>query len=100
MNDVLPLQHNLDAGARQALGGQIGDVSGGQRDGVATDEPGTAAGNVVERAGVAGAVHLQAGAQGDREGLVVTPVPKVPFWKLSNFNVFQPTFGTVQRLGG
>jgi hypothetical protein len=27
-------------------------------------------------------------------------VPKVPFWKLSNFNVFQPTFGTVQQLGG
>jgi hypothetical protein len=27
-------------------------------------------------------------------GLVVTPVPKVPFWKLSNFNESQPTFST------
>ena len=26
--------------------------------------------------------------------LVVTPVPKVPFWKLSNFNELQPTFST------
>ena len=23
-------------------------------------------------------------------GLVVTPVPKVPFWKFRNFNVLQP----------
>ena len=26
----------------------------------------------------------------DRLGLVVTPVPKVPFWKFRNFNVLQP----------
>ena len=25
-------------------------------------------------------------------GLVVTPVPKVPFWKFRNFNVLQPNF--------
>jgi len=25
-----------------------------------------------------------------RFGLVVTPVPKVPFWKFRNFNVLQP----------
>jgi hypothetical protein len=25
-----------------------------------------------------------------RPGLVVTPVPKVPFWKFRNFNVLQP----------
>ena len=26
----------------------------------------------------------------ERIGLVVTPVPKVPFWKFRNFNVLQP----------
>jgi hypothetical protein len=39
-------------------------------------------------------------ARRSQDGLVVTPVPKVPFWKLFDFNALQPTFGTVQRLGG
>jgi hypothetical protein len=32
-------------------------------------------------------------------GLVVIPVPKMPFWKPRNFNVLQSTFETVQKVG-